>query len=198
MASNDYHFVTHWRVEGTLEEVAGVITDGAGLARWWPSVYLKVEELEPGDASGVGKVVRLHTKGWLPYTLRWQLRVAEIRADGFTLEASGDFAGRGVWTFAQEGAWVRITYDWRVRAEKPLLRRLSSLLKPIFAANHRWAMAQGEESLRLEVARRRARSDAERAGIPPPPAATTSQLPLLSAAAFAAVAYLIVRRGRGR
>ena len=58
---------------------------------------------------------------------------------------------------------VDITYDWRLRAEKPLLRNLSFLLKPLFEANHRWAMAQGEESLKLELARRRAASDAMRA-----------------------------------
>jgi hypothetical protein len=42
-------------------------------------------------------------------------------------------------------------------------------LRPIFAANHRWAMARGEESLRLELARRHAKSDEERARIPVPP-----------------------------
>jgi hypothetical protein len=29
------------------------------------------------------------------------------------------------------------------------------LFKPIFSANHRWAMARGEESLRRELSRRR-------------------------------------------
>jgi hypothetical protein len=29
------------------------------------------------------------------------------------------------------------------------------ILKPIFAANHRWAMARGEESLTRELLRRR-------------------------------------------
>ena len=65
-----------------------------------------------------------------------------------------------MWTFEQDGAFVDITYDWRLRAEKPLLRNLSFLMKPLFEANHRWAMAQGEESLRLELARRRATSEA--------------------------------------
>jgi len=30
-----------------------------------------------------------------------------------------------------------ITYDWRIRADKPLLRYLSFVFKPIFSANHR-------------------------------------------------------------
>ncbi|MEO8745789.1 MAG: hypothetical protein ABI334_01555 [Candidatus Dormiibacterota bacterium] len=42
------------------------------------------------------------------------------------------------------------------------------IFRPIFAANHRWAMARGEESLDLELRRRRARTEAERDAIPPP------------------------------
>ena len=155
MSANEYHFLTHWRVESTVEEVSDVLGDPLELPRWWPSVYLAVKQLEPGDADGIGRVVDLYTKGWLPYTLRWSFRVTESRRPyGFSLEAWGDFEGRGVWTFARAGRFVDITYDWRIRAEKPLLRYLSFLLKPIFSANHRWAMARGEESLRAELGRR--------------------------------------------
>lgn len=158
MASNDYHFVTHWRVESTVEEVYEILNNARDLVRWWPSVYLDVQVLEPGDKHGLGKVVSLHTRGWLPYTLRWQFRVTESRyPHGFTLEAWGDFVGRGIWTFQQNGPWVDITYDWKIRADKLLLRYLSFLIRSIFSANHRWAMSKGEESLRLELARRHAK-----------------------------------------
>ncbi|GIK43068.1 MAG: hypothetical protein BroJett011_69010 [Chloroflexota bacterium] len=195
MTGNDYHFITYWRVPGTIQEIFEIIANASDLVRWWPSVYLDVQQLQPGDESGVGKVVRLYTKGWLPYTLRWQFRVTEARVPhGFTLEAWGDFVGRGVWTFEQEGPWVNITYDWRIRADKPLLRYLSFLFKPLFAANHRWAMARGEESLRLELARRHARTLEEREQLPPPPGpTTTSPIPLLllSAAIIVAGAALV-------
>ena len=182
MASNDYHFITHWRVQSTIKEVSDIIGDASDLVRWWPSVYLGVEVLEPGDENGLGKVVSLYTKGWLPYTLRWQFRVTDVRQDGFTLQAWGDFDGRGIWTFVQDGAWVNITYDWRISAEKPLLRYFSFIMKPIFAANHRWAMAKGEESLRLEIARRHAATAEELALVSAPPGATaSSSLPLLLA-----------------
>jgi hypothetical protein len=165
VASNDYHFVTEWTVPGSVEEVSDVLGDAAGLARWWSSVYLKVEVLEPGGADGVGRVVRLHTKGWLPYTLDWQFRVTENRRPhGFALEAWGDFVGRGAWRFEQRGDQVRASYDWRIRADKPLLRWLSFLLKPCFSLNHRWAMAQGEKSLRAELMRRRAARSAAARG----------------------------------
>ena len=157
MSSNEYAFTTHWRVQSTCQEISDILGDAPDLARWWPSVYLDVQELEPGDANGIGKVVSLYTKGWLPYTLRWQFRVTDNRSPyGFSLEAWGDFVGAGDWTFEQDGQWVNITYEWRIRAEKPLLRYLSFILKPIFSANHHWAMRQGEMSLQRELARRRA------------------------------------------
>ena len=154
--SSDYHFVTNWKVAGTCEEVSDVLADPLDLPRWWPMVYLKVEEIRSGGANGVGRRVRLLTRGKLPYKLRWQFDVVESRyPHGFTIAAAGDFDGTGRWTFEQRGPAVDITFDWRIRAEKPLLRWLSFLLKPIFAANHRWAMARGEECLLRELARRR-------------------------------------------
>ena len=73
--SNEYHFITRWRLDATVEEVDEVLGDALDLSRWWPAV----------------------------------------------------------------------------------------------AANHRWAMATGEKSLRLELARRRAATAAERAAVEPPP-----------------------------
>ena len=198
MRDNRYHFLTRWRVEGTCGEVADVLGDPLALPRWWPSVYLEADELEPANAQGLGRRVRLRTKGWLPYTIGWELEVVESRyPHGFTIVARGDLDGRGVWTIEQDGRLVSIAYDWRVRADKPLLRNLSFVLKPLFEANHRWAMAQGETSLRLELARRRAMSDEARASVPAPPGPVTyAGVALLAGAAVvgAGVAYLIVRR----
>src|SRR5947207_848666 len=112
VATNDYHFITHWRVESTVDEVTKIISDPVSLMHWWPAVYLHVEVLEPGDEHGLGRVVSLYTKGWLPYTLRWKFRVTEIHENSFTLDAWGDFDGRGIWTFEQDGPWVNVTYDW--------------------------------------------------------------------------------------
>jgi hypothetical protein len=107
MAANDYHFITHWRVTGTVEEVYRVLSNATDLVRWWPAVYLNVKELAPGDQNGVGKVVSLHTKGWLPYTLRWQYRVCRVDFPaGFAFEASGDFVGSGEWKFSQHGCYA--------------------------------------------------------------------------------------------
>ena len=164
--NNEYAFVTRWRVEASVEEVSEILEDAEALTRWWPSVYLDVHRLPDG-------VVDLYTKGWLPYTLRWQFRVTENRKPhGFSLEAWGDLVGRGFWTLRQDGRYADVEYDWRVRADKSVLRYGSFIFKPLFAANHRWAMARGEESLKLELLRRHARTAAELAAIPAPPPPT--------------------------
>lgn len=175
--SSAYHFVTVWRVPGTIEEVKAVLGNAESLPEWWPSVYLAVQRVDDGGPDWVGSKNDLHTKGWLPYTLKWTLELTEPITDtGFALAASGDLNGSGHWAFEQDGPEVVITYDWRVEATKPLLRRLAPILKPAFKANHVWAMARGEESLKLEMRRRRAKTDEERRSVPPPPGATFQRL----------------------
>ena len=173
MSFNEYHFITNWRLEGTREEVTEILGDAEDLPRWWPSVYITVTQVEKGGEDRVGDVYDLYTKGWLPYTLRWRLRVTENNEpDGSTLVAEGDFAGRGIWSFVQDGDFVNVKYDWKISAQKPLLKLFSPVMKPLFAANHRWAMAKGEESLKLELLRRRAATPEAAATVPPPPPPT--------------------------
>lgn len=167
-SSTDYEFRTIWRVAGNPEEVVGILSDASRLPEWWPSVYLSVKPLHKGQDNGVGGMALLHTKGWLPYTLWWTLTVTSpVSSSGFSIRATGDLNGTGHWTFEQDGPETVITYDWRVSAAKPLLRRLGWLLKPVFAANHRWAMERGQESLALELRRRR--SGPQGVPTPPPP-----------------------------
>jgi len=173
MPVNDYRFIDRWRVEGTTEEVADILEDALSLPRWWPSVYFEVQELEPGGEHGVGKLISLRAGGWLPYTLRINFRTVESRYPfGFSMEATGDLEGQGIWTFEQDGAFVNVTYDWTIRAHKPIVDKLSFLLKPVFRSNHNWTMLRGEESLKQELLRRRAQSEEEAAAVLTPPKAS--------------------------
>ena len=170
MADNAYHFVDRWRVEGDVKEVADILEDALALPRWWGSVYFNVKEIEPGEKHGVGKIISLHAGGWLPYTLRINFRTIESRyPHGFTMDATGDLEGKGIWIFEPDGPFVNVTYDWTIKANKPIIERLSFLLRPVFRRNHTWTMKRGEESLKLELLRRRARSSQEASAVPSPP-----------------------------
>ena len=83
-ADTGYHFITRWRVEATCEEVYRLLEDAEALAVWWPSVYLDVKERDRRS----DRVFELYTKGWLPYTLRWQFEVSlKSFPRGFSLRA---------------------------------------------------------------------------------------------------------------
>lgn len=161
-------------MSATCEEVYRILEDAEDLVRWWPSVYLDARVIEKGQPGGVGKVVELYTKGRLPYTLRWKFQVLDTDfPNGFSLEAIGDFVGKGVWTF--KPVWpdiCEVTYDWQISAEKPFLKAMTPVLRRVFSANHLWAMRKGEESLRLELLRRQAKTEEERQKIPAPPGPT--------------------------
>ena len=152
--------------------------------------------LEPGDANGIGAVVRMETRGWLPYRLHWHLRVDDREAPrrlGFAVW--GDFDGRGTWSFEQDGAWTDVGFDWQVSVRKPIVRYLSILARPFFISNHRWAMARGEESLRLDLTRRSTTDPALLRALAPPPLAP-SYGGLVLAAGVAAIAGLLLLRRR--
>src|SRR5262245_35051837 len=164
MASNDYAFLTQWRIAAPKELVYDIMSRGEDLPRWWPDVYLAARIERPPDGGEVGTKLFLHTRGWLPYTLRWTAETVRVDPPaGFEIRATGDFDGTGVWSFEQDGPETHVRFDWRLRAEKPILRALSFVLKPLFAWNHRWAMARGLVHLREEVERRRAADGARAA-----------------------------------
>lgn len=195
-----HHIVTTWRVQGTTGEVADILRNPADLARWWPAVYLSAEELAPAGDRGLGQRVAVRTRGWVPYTLAWTVTVSESRyPERFVFDASGDVSGRGVWTLEQDGNWVVATYDWRVRLDVPLLQTLAPVAGPVLDANHRWSMRQGEDSLRLELLRRRAATPDARRSVPPPPGPVTyAAVGILAGAAVVggALGYLVLRQRR--
>lgn len=160
MPANEYEFLTKWRVIAPIELVYDILKEGKDYVRWWPDVYLDAQYFASGHPDGIGDHVVLLTKGWLPYRLRWTA-TAERRERPHTIAitASGDFDGRGVWQLEQQGQECLITFDWRLRADKPLLRWLSPIFKPIFKWNHRWAMDRGLIRLQEEIARRQAQEN---------------------------------------
>jgi hypothetical protein len=87
--------------------------------------------------------------------LRWEALTIELEPPKkLSIQATGDVEGRVIWALEQQDDFVSVVFDWKLTAEKPLLKYLSFLFKPLFSANHRWAMEQGRRGLEKEIARR--------------------------------------------
>ncbi len=155
MPNNQYAFVTEWRVEAPRELVYEILKEGKEYPDWWPEVYLGATYYSSGNPNSVGDRVDFHTRGRLPYELHWTAEVLRHdRPHTIEIAATGDFVGNGKWTLSESMNGTDIRFDWVISAEKPVIRLLSPLLKPLFRWNHEWAMARGYERLRDEIARR--------------------------------------------
>jgi hypothetical protein len=163
MAVGEFRSVVRWRVFGTIQEVADVFANLREFPRWWPSAFLGIEILEPGDRHGLGTVASICSKGWISRILLWQLRVVESSYPrGFVADAWGDLSGRFIVTFESDEPWVNVVFDLTIRVEHPLIRVLPILVAAIVPINRRWVMTQGEEGLARELARRRGRIRGDR------------------------------------
>lgn len=153
-----YQIKTRWWVRATKEEIAEITQHPEELARWWPSVWRHARTLS-GTGSGEGSQFEARVKGWLPYSIRFHGRIEEIRyAERLRISAHGDFEGTMDCTIREEPPYCDVCFDWRVRVEKPIVRRLSFCFKLLFWSNHIWVMRQGLRSIKAELATRRAYS----------------------------------------
>ena len=95
-----------------------------------------------------GRASRQHFKGRLPYKLNTISRIVRLdRPNSFAVEVVGDLTGTGLWTLTQRDGGVHVHFDWRVNADRPLLRILTPVLRPIFRWNHNWSIARAREGL---------------------------------------------------
>jgi hypothetical protein len=157
MTTQRYDFLTKWRFDDAkIEEVADIIADTALLPSWWPELFRTVTIVKPGTGHGLGQIAACTCKARLPYTLRFTYTCVEDRyPHGSKIESSGDLNGRGEWKMSERAGGVDVEYAWQVDLEKPILRFLSPLLRPLLAGNHEWSMRKGEDGLRREIVRRR-------------------------------------------
>jgi hypothetical protein len=111
---------------------------------WWQGVYLQATALD-----SAARHVAVLTKGWLPYKLRWTIETIRMEKPNLIeFKASGDFStDSSKWLLRAEGSATRVTLDWNPKVEKPIVKLLSPVLKPVFEWNHHWAMNRGEKQL---------------------------------------------------
>jgi len=152
MPATQFHLVTNWRFQVPLAAVWRALAQPEDWPTWWRAVA-RVDTLAQGDADGIGALRRLTWCTALPYTITFAMRTTRIEPmrliEG---RAEGELNGLGRWTLAQDGAGTRVRYDWIVEVEKPWMRALAPLLRPVFAWNHNKVMAWGEEGLARKLA----------------------------------------------
>jgi quercetin dioxygenase-like cupin family protein/uncharacterized protein YndB with AHSA1/START domain len=145
MASREYVFVDEWDVAASPEATFGAIADARTYPAWWRPVYLHVDAEGP---VAKGQVSTQRFKGRLPYQLKTRSRIVELEPPRVVAaEVEGDLSGYGRWTLTPTASGTHVRFDWRVYADRPLLRFLTPVLRPAFRWNHNWAIARAIEGL---------------------------------------------------
>lgn len=149
MAGNKYHFEDHWNVPFPIERVWEVLSRPCKFPLWWEGVYLSVQSLDDASEPRVGARVAAVARGWLPYKLRFTIETTKLEQPyviGF--RATGDFeTDESRWILKPEGSGTHVILDWNPIVEKPVVRLLSPLLKPVFRWNHNWTMVRGQRQI---------------------------------------------------
>jgi len=147
--ANEYYFLDQWFIQQPLEAIWQRIVTGRDYPHWWDTVYDEVQPLDDLSGDQVGARARVTAHGKLPYRIHFESKITHVDAPyELGLRAEGDLTGTGVWRLTQRENGVAVTFEWIVRADKPIIRLLSPVLKPLFAWNHRWTMQQGELGLK--------------------------------------------------
>ncbi len=143
----EYVFIDEWDVAAPPEPVFDALADARSYPQWWRPVYIDVEADE--GPPRVGSVNRQHFKGRLPYHVRTRSTTTRLeRPRLIEAEVDGDLRGRGVWTLTpRDDGGTHVQFDWRVHADRPLLRALTPILRPALRWNHNWAIARAMEGL---------------------------------------------------
>jgi len=143
----EYHFVSTWQIQAPIEQVWEEIYHSERWPSWWKYV-VGVDELEPGDADGVGKRQHLLFRTRLPYTLGFDARVTCVQPPSkLEAEATGELEGTGRWTLTSADGGTLVRYDWDIRTTRRWMNLLAPMARPAFSWNHAELMREGGESL---------------------------------------------------
>lgn len=153
----EYVFIDEWDVHAPIEAVFDALADARTYPKWWTPVYLDVQSDGP-PAVGCRSVELF--KGRLPYRLKMTSEIVRLdRPHEFEISASGDLSGRGIWTLTPRTDAVHVRFDWRVNADRTLLRVLTPVLRPLFRWNHNYAIARAKIGLQLYAQAHAGRGD---------------------------------------
>jgi uncharacterized protein YndB with AHSA1/START domain len=144
--ASEYVFIDEWDVDAPREAVFAALADASTYPDWWKPVYIAVETDGP---PAVGRVSHQEFKGQLPYHLKTTSEIVRYEPpEAFEVDVVGDLAGHGVWTLTErDDGRVHVHFDWRVIADRALLRYLTPVLRPVFRWNHNWSIKRAIEGL---------------------------------------------------
>jgi Polyketide cyclase / dehydrase and lipid transport len=139
---NFYRFRATWHVGARPDDAYAVLQALGDYPAWWPEVK-EIHQYEDGHYD-------VRCRSLLPYDLVFSGRQSQRDPAGRVLEAKlwGDLEGFSRWTIEPSGGGSRLLFEEEVVTNKPVLRRLAAIARPLFKLNHALMMSRGQKGLR--------------------------------------------------
>jgi hypothetical protein len=130
----------------SYERTYSVIRDLATYPLWWPEVK-RVDRIDPDCAE-------VTVTALLPYSLTFVMEreADDIDTGRLVARMTGDLEGTTSWKVSRDGEGCSMLFEEEVEANKPLLRLLAPLARPVFVLNHAVMMRRGQAGLRQYLA----------------------------------------------
>lgn len=142
-----YRALTEWRVDASVDRVWDVLLLAREWPTWWRG-FRSVEQLTPGEESGMGMVLRQRWRSLLPYTLTLDLEVTGIeRHRVLEGRTSGDMEGFCRWTFEADGTGSVVRFLMAVEPSQAWMNLPLPFARQLFALNYGAIMRWGGEGL---------------------------------------------------
>lgn len=142
-----YAFLTTWLLESPREPAWEAIADPGSWPAWWPNVK-RAEELDHGDADGLGRRYRCTWRSRLPYSVSFEAEVVRAERPGLIeAAATGDLEGMGRWRLLEQDGLTAVLYEWQVRTTKLWMNVAAPIARPIFEVSHDAVMRGGAEGI---------------------------------------------------
>lgn len=141
---NHYHFHSQWLIHAPVAAVYALINKAEAWPLWWPAVLI----VRADTATDGTEMQHQEWRTPFGYSFSFDLKLIERQPNQLLAAAvSGMLEGTGIWRFAAVPEGCRVTFEWKVRTNVAWINKLSWLLRPVFAYNHRLVMRQGRKGL---------------------------------------------------
>jgi uncharacterized protein YndB with AHSA1/START domain len=156
--AREYVFIDEWDIDAPQQAIFEALADARTYPVWWQPTYREVKADGP---PAVGCISHHKFRARLPYTLSTTSTIVRLEPPReIEAEVDGDLSGRGIWTLTPTDGKVHVRFDWRVNADRPLLRILTPVLRPLFRWNHNIAIERAMAGLEPYARSQSARGNA--------------------------------------
>jgi hypothetical protein len=139
-----YRFRSTWQISAPVDRVRDVLLDALRFPVWWPQVRT-VQSTRDGALTVC--------RAALPYELTFLAVYFQLEDGTIAADLTGDLDGMVHVELREVTGGTLVVYRQDVSLNKPVLRRLSPLLRPAFRANHAVMMRAGRRGLERYLAR---------------------------------------------